>query len=415
MSLTTSQESLLPLQMVAERLNKPMATDAEYYEEYVRAAARRSFTFFRRYIRPNMLWGWWVEEVADELQRFHRDWIDSLCPKLALEAPPQHGKSWMVEDFIAWVAGQHPDKKTIFGSYSDELGNRANISLQRMLKSERYRGVFPSMLIDIPGWQCNDSLIEYAFQNGSFRNTTVNGQINGQELHLGVIDDPVKGRKEAASKPTRDATWNWFTDDFMTRFAADGALLIIMTRWHVDDLLGRYLERSPDVKVLRYPAISEQDEQHRHAGEALFPEHKPLKFLLEQRKLLTEASWQSIYQQSPIVVGGGIFPIDKLRVLPTFDRSKIKHSVRAWDKSATHGGGDYTAGVLMHAMKDGIFVIEHVVRGQWSALEREQQIKATAAADSNSIKNSVVSQFEFWILTGTRASPSDGLYWPGER
>ena len=125
------------------------------------------------------------------------------------------------------------------------------------------------------------------------------------------------------------------------------------------------------MRVLRYPAIAEHDEQHRRAGDALFPELKPLDFLLEQRKLLTEASWQSLYQQNPIIVGGGIFPIDKLRVLPTFDRSKIKHSVRAWDKGATHGGGDYTAGVLMHAMKDGTFVIEHVVRGQWSALERE--------------------------------------------
>jgi predicted phage terminase large subunit-like protein len=373
--------------MVAERRNEPMATEGipDCYEEYVRAAARRSFPFFRRYIRPDMKWGWWVEEVADELQCFYRDWISGLRPKLALEAPPQHGKSSTMDDFIAWVAGKDPDKKTIFGSYSDELGKRTNINLQRMWKSERYRGVFPSMRIDIPGWQCNDSLIEYAFQKGSFRNTTVNGQINGQELHLGVIDDPVKGSKEAASKPTRDHTWTWFTDDFMTRSAADSALLIIMTRWHVDDLLGRFVERFPDVKVLRYPAIAEQDEQHRRAGEALFPQHKPLDILYERRKTLTKASWEALYQQNPLIVGGGIFPINKLVVLSTFDRSKIKYSVRAWDKSATHGGGDYTAGVLMHEMKDGTFVIEHVVRGQWSALEREEQIKATAAKDGESI------------------------------
>ena len=88
---------------------------------------------------------------------------------------------------------------------------------------------------------------------------------------------------------------------------------------------------------------------------SLFPEFKPLDFLLEQRKLLAEASWQSLYQQNSIIVlfWCGIFPIDKLCVLPIFDRNKIKHSVRAWDKGSTHGGGDYTAGVLMHAMKDG--------------------------------------------------------------
>jgi predicted phage terminase large subunit-like protein len=370
---------------MVRRPNEPMATEglADHYEEYVRAAARRSFTFFRRYIRPDMQWGWWVEEVADELQRFHRDWIDGLRPKLALEAPPQHGKSCTVEDFIAWVAGKHPDKKTIFGSYAEDLGNRANISHQRMLKSERYRGVFPNMLIDIPGWQCNDSLIEYAFQNGSFRNTTVAGPINGQELHLGVIDDPFKGRAEAYSPTIRDKTWGWFADDFMSRFAKDGALLIVMTRWHVDDLLGRYLDKYKDVRVLRYPAIATHDELYRKKGGALFPSHKPLDFLMDRKGLLTEASWQAMYQQEPIVVGGGILPIEKLKVLPFFDRKKVTHTIRYWDKAGTESeDAAYTAGARMNAMNDGTFVISHMVRGQWPVLQREEKIKTWADVDA---------------------------------
>lgn len=181
-----------------------------------------------------------------------------------------------------------------------------------------------------------------------------------------------------------------------SRFADDGALLIIITRWHVDDLLGRFVKRFPDAKFLRYPAIAERNEQHRRAGEALFPELKPLDFLQERRKVLTDASWQSIYQQHPIVVGGGIFPIDKLRILPVFDRSKIRTSVRGWDKAATHGAGDFSAGALMHVMKDGIYVIEDVVRGQWSVSEREQLIKATAAADEhrNTFWNEIVIEQE---------------------
>ena len=108
--------------------------------------------------------------------------------------------------------------------------------------------------------------------DGSFRNTTVTGQITGHELHFGVIDDPFKGRAEAYSPTIRDKTWGWFADDFMSRFAKDGALLIVMTRWHVDDLLGRYLDKYiQDVRVLRYPAIATHDELHRKKGEALFP------------------------------------------------------------------------------------------------------------------------------------------------
>jgi hypothetical protein len=199
-----------------------------------------------------------------------------------------------------------------------------------------------------------------------------------------VIDDPLKGRAEAHSPTIRDKTWEWFADDFMSRFAKDGALLIVMTRWHTDDLLGRFLEKfKREVRVLRYPAIAEHDELHRRNGEALFPEHKPLEFLLERRKLLTEASWESIYQQNPIVVGGGMLPVEKLKVVPHFDRTKVTHTVRYWDKAGTEDGGAYTSGVRMHSMSDGTFVVSHVVRGQWGALEREEKIKAWTEVDAS--------------------------------
>ena len=129
-----------------------------------------------------------------------------------------------------------------------------------------------------------------------------------------------------------------------------------------------------DAKIFRYSAIAEEDERNRSKGEALFPEHKSLSFLLERKKAMTQASWESEYQQNPIVAGGGIFPIEKLRTLDMLDRAKIKRSVRYWDKAGTADGGAYTVGVLMHMMMDDTFVIEHVARGQWSALKREEQI-----------------------------------------
>ena len=112
---------------------------------------------------------------------------------------------------------------------------------------------------------------------------------------------------------------------------------------------------------------------------------KPLDFLLEQQKLLTEGSWQALYQQSPIIIGGGIFPIEKLKTLPMFDRSRILKSVRYFDKGGTDSGGAFTAGVLMHALNDKTYVIEHVVRGQWSALEREEKIKSLGRARSSEL------------------------------
>ena len=91
--------------------------------------ARNHFDIFRRQIRPGMLWGWWTQEVAWQLHRFYNEMVAGMRPKLAISAPPQHGKSWAATDFIAWVAGRQPDRKTIFGSYSDDLGVRTNNDL----------------------------------------------------------------------------------------------------------------------------------------------------------------------------------------------------------------------------------------------------------------------------------------------
>jgi len=349
--------------------------------EAIAAKARGSFAVFRRTIRPGMLWSPFVGQITRELQKFHEAFVAGKRPKLAMLCPPQHGKSWAAEDFIAWVAGKHPDFKTIYASYSDDLGVLRNMNLQRLFTSQRYRHIFPNLMIGGigTGYQCNASLIEYVGGPGSFRNTTVNGPITGMEQHLGVLDDFVKGRAEADRKLQRDRTWNWFTDDFNSRFNKDGALLLICTRWHVDDLLGRLKLKLPEMRVQSFQAIAEKDGRFRRKGEALFPSLKPLGMLLDQKKLMSESSWQAEYQQHPYLVGGGIFQIEKLRVIPVFDRREAVQTVLSVDKAGTEDGdGAYTAIVLMHRLKDGRFVIERIVRGHWGALEREKQIKQWA-------------------------------------
>jgi hypothetical protein len=174
--------------------------DANNYAAAYHTLAANDFATFRRCMRPDMVWGSFTIALAEILQEFYEDLKDGKRPKLALMSPPQHGKSWAVTDFIAWIAGKLPDWRTIFASYSDELGIKTSLELQRMMKTEVYRSIFPHMHIDQFGWQCNTMMIEYVEKRGSFRNTTVEGAINGMGLHLGIIDDPVKGSREAASK-----------------------------------------------------------------------------------------------------------------------------------------------------------------------------------------------------------------------
>jgi hypothetical protein len=306
----------------------------------LREESKAEFWAFRRYIRPTMKLGWWQREIANELQRFYRRLINGERPKLVLMAPPQHGKTEQVRDFVAWVAGKRPDLKTIFASYSDDLGLAVNTDLQRTMTNSRYGALFGQRLGDRRSpWLRNSNFLEYANQRGSFRNTTVGGQITGQGLDLGIVDDPIKGRAEASSKAARDKIWDWFTDDFFTRFSDSAGLLMIMTRWNLDDPVGRFIERFPETKILRYPAIAEKNENNRSLGEPLFPQHKSLSFLMERRTVMTQAAWESEYQQNPIVVGGGLFPIEKLATMPLLERDDILKSVRYWDKAGTEDAG----------------------------------------------------------------------------
>ena len=125
--------------------------------ELSQAKAREKFAVYREYVHPDLIQGWWTEDVSKHLQQFYQDLVAGKRPKLMITAHPQSGKTRAVEDFICWVTGNNPNLKTIYASYSDELGTGMNLALQRTLKSERYREVFGKLAVGQHGWQCNTS------------------------------------------------------------------------------------------------------------------------------------------------------------------------------------------------------------------------------------------------------------------
>ena len=364
--------------------------DVNDFIESHHAAARADFWEFRRWMRPDLIEGWWLEDAARELQRFWESYLRGERPKLILMAPPQHGKTWTMTDFTAWVAGKNPDLKQIFVSYSDSLGTKVNADLQLLMTSPRWP-FRKTRIIEVGDdsegpFKRTSKNLQFVGNKGSFINTTVRGQITGFGLDFGYIDDPLKGREEANSKTWRDKTWDWVADNFYSRFSERAAMIMTLTRWHVDDPAGRWMERFPDTTVLRYSAIADEsdwtvDVGHRGPGEPLFPEYKSAEFLEQRRKLYTRASWESLYQQRPVIVGGGSFPVAKIKVISAVPRAEVRRSVRYWDKAGTEGGGAYTAGVLMHEMADETFVVEDVRHGQWQAREREDRIAQAANTD----------------------------------
>ncbi len=348
--------------------------DLEILEDLAQREARRSFWAFRQYLNPKNKMGWFQREVAINLQQFADDLLANRRPKLVIQAPPQHGKSTQVLDFLSWLAGVDPDLQTIYTSFSDRLGVRGNLRLQRIYDSAKYQRIFPdtriakSNAVTISSQTLrNREILEYTGRDGYFRNTTVGGAITGESLNLGVVDDPVKGREQAGSETIRDKIWDWFTDDFFTRFSDEkSGLLCILTRWHLDDPIGRLLAADKSVKVLSYPALAVKDEPHRREGEALFPEHKSKAFLLERKAIMAASSWESLYQQNPIVTGGEIFKgaeFIRYSVLPLLKYRKIY----ADTAQKTAEANDYSVFQCWGLGMDGRIYLIDQIRGKWEA------------------------------------------------
>ena len=358
--------------------------DLDLLEALALAEARESFWAYRQFINGNkFIPGWWQREMAAELQRFYDDLVAGKRPMLVIEAPPQHGKSKMIVEFITWMAGKNPDCRTIYTSFSERLGVRANLTCQRIYDSPLYRKVFPGTVINnknvvtISGQTMrNREIIEYSGREGYFRNTTVMGSITGEALDIGVIDDPIKGREQAGSKTVRDKVWDWLTDDFFSRFSETAGLLAILTRWHVDDPIGRLRAKfGSKVRVASYSAVATKDEKYRKAGDPLFPEHKSLEFLLQRKALMSDVNWQALYQQNPQIVGGEIIKVEYFKyfsVAPVIKYRCIYADTAM--KAAEHN--DYSVFECWGKGEDGKIYLLDLIRGKWEAPELERRAVA---------------------------------------
>lgn len=128
-----------------------------------------------------------------------------------------------------------------------------------------------------------------------------------------IIDDPVKNREEADSLTYRDKVWDWYTDDLYTRLEPGAAMILIMTRWQMDDLAGRILasDDGPNWTVVHLPAIAmDHDALGRQPGEPLWPERYDVADFARIRASVGERGWYALYQGMPQPDGGAIFLSD---------------------------------------------------------------------------------------------------------
>lgn len=222
--------------------------------------------------------------------------------RLIIQMPPRHGKSQLATiNFPAWYLGRNQDKEIITASYSADLAVDFGSKTRDLVNSDNYKEIFETTLKEDDKskgkWMTKDG--------GSYISTGIGGPITGRGANILIIDDPIKNREEADSEVIREKIWNWYISTAYTRLEKDGAIVIIATRWHMDDLVGRILkqeqEGGEEWYMISFPAIATEDEEFRKIGEALWPSKYDLEALENIKKTIGPYDWMSLYQQTPIL------------------------------------------------------------------------------------------------------------------
>jgi predicted phage terminase large subunit-like protein len=353
--------------------------------------------------------------IIAKLEAVARGEID----RLMIYAPPGSAKStYATVLFPSWWFTQFPRSAIISASHTGDLAESFGRRVRNLVDGHG----------DLLGYTLSaDSRAAGKWDTdsgGEYLAAGVGKAIAGRRADLAIIDDPVASREDAESEGQRDRAYNWYRGDLYDRLKPGARIVLIMTRWHEDDLGGRLdtdeLEGADRWHRILLPALSEHEDDPlgRAAGEALWPEWEDEEKLQRKRVVVGEREFIAKYQQRPAPQGGAIFNPDQMPMIDHLppqirqpggsnvyqlstlsrnlrvvalseDQETSPRRVRAWDLSATAKIGtrdpDYTVGLLMCRTLDGRYVVENVVRDRGSPQAMEALIATTAEADGEDV------------------------------
>lgn len=287
-----------------------------------RELARRKFEYFAPYQYTDYLENWHTKLICQALDMV----VQGKIRFLIIEAPPRHSKSIHVSQlFPAFVVGKNPDSSCIISSYSGDLATDHGRETRNLIKTQKYQNLFNTRLSPDSDskskWntQRQDKNGEWENAKGAYNAVGVGGSVTGRGADFFVIDDPFKDRAEADSEVIRDSRWKWLRSVARTRLSPEGAMIIMHTRWHEDDIIGRLTdgEKTKESWIdyyeflqkglcghkwvrLTLKAIADEDELYRPAGEALWPSRYSLAELADIKASLGPYEWSALYQQAPV-------------------------------------------------------------------------------------------------------------------
>jgi len=368
-----------------------------------------------------------LHDPAYEVSGFHEflaevlhDVFNSIGPNSAkghkrviISVPPRHGKSRLTAiEFVAWALGKRPNLKFAMVSHSGDLAQDHAVECREIMRSPEYKATFPDSRLSKHTQKKNDLQTQ---DGGRYLAVGTQGTLTGRGCDVLVVDDPFKDYAHAHSASERERIWNWYWSTGRTRVSPGGVVIIIMTRWHKDDLVGRFLDPSrqeeikarledadidPDSETweeIILPAIAEEgDLMGRKPGEALDPNRWPLKELKLIQATMLDYIWTAMYRQRPVIKGGNYCKLEWLQHINA-DEMPIEglRWVRFWDTATDEKEeNDFTAGARCAMDRDGRFYVFGITKGKWTWPVARDKIAEIAQQEEHVIAMEAVGGFE---------------------
>jgi predicted phage terminase large subunit-like protein len=246
-----------------------------------------------------------IKRIAQALE----DVEEGKIKRLMIFMPPRHGKTMLASEmFPAWYLGRNPTHQVIFTTYNQTYAADIGRKVRNHLDDPLFQQIFPSTVLS------KDSQSASKFnttRDGTYVAVGMGGSLTGRGSHLFMIDDPIKNQEEADSSLIRHKQKEWFSSVASTRLEPDGAIIIIQTRWHFDDLSGWLLEeKTDDWHVINIPALTKDEHD---VYQAVWPERFSVDDLLKKRERMLTHHWNALYMQTPVSEGGDAFKEEWLK------------------------------------------------------------------------------------------------------
>ena len=267
--------------------------------------------------------------------------MDRKITRLIVAMPPGHAKTTTISYHLpAFYLSRFHEHCIIAVTHTQDLAKSNGRRARNIMASDEHRNLFPDVQVS------EDSAAADAWETtakGIYLGFGVGSTVVGRRANLVIIDDPLKGVEDADSELIRDKLWQWYGGDLFTRIVGGGLIIIVATRYHLDDLSGRLLAASKQPggekwDTLILPALAEKDDVlGRKEGDALWPDWMSKEALLniKAQPAMTPRMFASLYQQRPVIEGGNLVKRPWIRLWHQSEPPDTTFIIQSWDTAVT--------------------------------------------------------------------------------